>query len=276
MNLSPDWSGASGDAWALRWRDTDRGLRQLGVELDQAIQDAAPAGPFRALDIGCGPGSTALALAAARPDAAIVGCDLSPALVEVAAGRADGMPQVRFCVGDAQAIAAAQGPFDLFMSRHGVMFFDDPPQAFAAFRSAATDCASLVFSCFRDWDANPWACELTSAAAGRRLPPPGREPSGFAFADVTYVEEILASGGWTNIEHRPVNFRYVAGEGAGAADEALAFLTEIGPASRVMRECEASERPAAAARMRAVIERYSGNGRVQFPAAAWLWSAKAG
>jgi ubiquinone/menaquinone biosynthesis C-methylase UbiE len=275
MNVSPDWSGASGDAWAMRWQETDRALRPLAEVLDAAILAAAPPGPFRALDIGCGPGSTSLALAAARPDSTIVGCDLSPALVELAAKRAHGLPNVRFHVGDAQSIAAAERPFDLFLSRHGVMFFEDPRQAFATFRAAATVQGRLVFSCFQDWQANPWASELAMAAAGKRVPAPGREPSGFAFAEVDYVAEIVASAGWAELEHRPVNFGYVAGEGPGASEEALAFLSEVGPASRLMRGCDDGDRPAASARMRQLIERYRKEERVEFPAAAWLWSAKA-
>jgi methylase of polypeptide subunit release factors len=73
---SPDWSGSSGDIWARRWRDTDRALAQVGAGLDQAILQATPEVPFRALDIGCGPGTTSLALGAPRRDAEIVGCDI--------------------------------------------------------------------------------------------------------------------------------------------------------------------------------------------------------
>ena len=271
----PDWSGASGDAWARHWRGTDRGLAGLAVALDDVIAGAAPAAAFRALDVGCGPGTTALALATRGPNATVLGCDVSEPLVAIARKRAEGVPNVRFEVADAEESARRNGPFELIFSRHGVMFFDDPHRAFTTFREAATASARLVFSCFRAWDANPWASELASAAAGAPLPPPGREPSGFAFAEVDYVCEILTGAGWTDAEPHPLDFEYVAGEGDDAVEQALEFLTAIGPASRVLANLDGSLRDAAVERLRAAICRHQRDGRIVFSAGAWIWSARA-
>jgi SAM-dependent methyltransferase len=269
---SPDWSGSSGDIWARRWRDTDRALGEVGAALDQAILEAAPEGPFRALDIGCGPGTTTLALAERRGDAEILGCDLSRSLVDIAKRRWAGPPNVRFAAIDAEQAARDDGPFDLLFSRHGVMFFDDPARAFANLRAGTATGGRLVFSCFREWSVNPWAAELASAAADRELPPPGREPSGFAFADPAYVAEILSAAGWTEAEPRPLDFDY----DAGSSDEALSFLAELGPAARVLEELDEEARPAAIERMGAVIDGHDRGGRVIFPGAAWIWTARAG
>ena len=271
----PEWASRSGDVWARRWRETSRGLSDLAWQLDATISESAPAGPFRALDVGCGAGETSEALARARADSAVLGCDLSPALAQLARERLRHLGNVRVVTGDAEAVAAAEGPFDLIFSRHGVMFFDDPVHAFGSLRSAASPGAALVFSCFDDWGANPWAAGLASAAAGKPLPPPGREPSGFAFADPDYVREILAASGWGDSEGRRIQFRYVAGEGEGAVDAAMDFLGEIGPASRAVVSLPEEDRPAALQRMRSVIQEHFEGSRVEFPAAAWIWSAKA-
>lgn len=275
MSTAPEWATTSGDAWAERWPEIDRALSDLGLVLNPAIAAAAPAGSFRALDVGCGAGSTSLALAEARPDASIIACDLSPALVRIAEGRL-AATSARVLLGDAEAVAAREGPFELIFSRHGVMFFSDPVEAFRTLRAAAKPGAALVFSCFQDWNSNPWACELASAAAGRALPPPGREPSGFAFADPEYVQAILRAAGWTDIEWRPVPFSYIAAGGDDAVTEALSFLAEIGPASRAVRELPEQERGGAVQRMRDVIERHFNGTTVEFAAAAWIWSARAG
>jgi SAM-dependent methyltransferase len=267
---SPDWSGSSGDIWARRWRDTDRALAQVGAGLDQAILQATPEVPFRALDIGCGPGTTSLALGAPRRDAEIVGCDISPSLIAIAKERSEGVENVRYIVGDAAKVAGERGPFDLLVSRHGVMFFDDPVRAFANLRAGTARGGRLVFSCFREWSANPWAAELASAAAGRELPPPGREPSGFAFADPAYVTEILSGAGWSDAEPRPLDFDY----DAGSFEEALSFLAELGPAARVLEELDDDARAAALQRMRSVVERHQRGGRITFGGAAWIWSAR--
>jgi SAM-dependent methyltransferase len=276
MSNAFDWAARSGDAWAARWRDTDRALSGLAPPLQETIAAAAPSGPFTAFDVGCGPGSTTLGLAQARPDARIVACDLSPALVEVARERLRDFRLVDVVLADAQQVALERAPFDLIYSRHGVMFFADPFAAFADLRRAATDGCKLVFSCFQDWSANPWASQLASAAAGRQLPPPGREPSGFAFADPDYVRDILHSGGWREAEVESVGFAYIPGEGDFAVEQAVAFLSEIGPASNVVRELAGEQREEAVQRMRVIVQQHFNGTRVEFDAAASIWAATAG
>lgn len=272
MNAALDWTRHSGDAWLKRWSEIDTALAGVSVVLDSAILAAAPDGSFQAFDIGCGAGTTSLALATVRADARITACDISPALVDLARQRLAGVEQVTVELGDAPEIAVRHRPFDLLFSRHGVMFFADPVEAFRALRAAAAPGATLVFSCFREWAANPWAGELATAAAGHPVPPPGTEPSGFAFADPVRVRSILESAGWAHCANRPVDFRYDAGSG----EEALAFLTDVGPASRELAQLPERDRQSALGRMRTVLDRRREQDSVVFPAAAWIWTARAG
>lgn len=271
-----DWATTNGDIWSRRWRDTDAGLEGLSPHLLAAIAARVPDGPFRGLDVGCGAGTTTIEVAKACPNAVITACDISPSLLDVALRRTEGLTQISLLLGDAEAVAVNEGPFDLVFSRHGVMFFADPVRAFRNLRGAANPGGSLVFSCFQGWESNPWASELATAAAGAELPPPGREPSGFAFADPDYVLEIFGSSGWEQAEQQPVTFRYVAGKGGDAVEDALSFFADVGPASRVVQAMPEDDRGAALERMRRVIERHFDGTAVAFPAAAWIWGAKAG
>lgn len=273
--LAPQWATTSGDAWSRRWRDTDKGLSGLAPDLLAAIASRAPTGPFRAFDVGCGPGSTSIAVAEACPQAEIVACDISPALVRLAQERTAEVPRIRVLLGDAEALAPNEGPFDLVFSRHGVMFFADPVRALRAIREATNAGGFMVFSCFRDWDLNPWAAELASAVAGRIVPRPGREPGGFAFADPDYVRELLIGSGWAKAEPQTVDFQYVAAGGEDAVEHALSYLSEIGPASRILETLPESEKPVALERMRGALERHFDGAAVSFPAAAWIWVAEA-
>jgi SAM-dependent methyltransferase len=270
---TPQWASASGDAWARRWRNTDAALDPISPYLLAAIAATTPVGRFRAFEIGCGPGSTTIAVADAFPEARITACDISPSLAAIASERLAGDDDVRVLVADAEIAAASEGPFDLLFSRHGVMFFADPVRAFTALRNASDLGGALIFSCFQAWDLNPWASELAAAAAGRELPRPGREPSGFAFADRAYVREILGSSGWHEAEPQAISFRYFAGHDP---DEAMAFLLDIGPASRIIESMPAADRAAAIGRMRKVIDLHFDGTAVEFPAAAWVWQATAG
>ncbi|CAN5423759.1 methyltransferase domain-containing protein [soil metagenome] len=272
-----DWNGQVGDVWAAGWRRTDRTCAGLAPQLEAAILDTAPAPNARIVDIGCGAGATSLGLAAALPDARITGIDISPGLIEVAKQRAAGLPRVDFVAAPLESEVAGCAPVDLFVSRHGVMFFDDPVVAFTALRAAAAPGARLVFSCFRPAALNPWASEIAAAALGGPPPPPaGYVPGPFAFANVDFPGSILAATGWVDSAYKPGDFTYRAGEGVDPVADAVDLFTCIGPAAAMLRAASPGDRTAMLDRVAAVVARYRSGDAVDFPAAAWLWSAKAG
>ena len=271
MTRSFDWTGPIGDVWAAEWRRTDRSFAELAPHLDAAILAAAPAGPFRAIDLGAGAGATALALARARSDGDILGVDLSTALVDVAQDRGRGIANLRFQAGDALAVVAEMPPADLYCSRHGVMFYDDPVAAFTALAAAAASDARLVFSCFADRSANRWAIEPAVALGGAADTATGITPGPFAFADPNYVRTILTEAGWTAPAPQRVAFDYIAGEGEDPVADAVAFFARIGPAASLLRD--APDRTKATAALAAALAARRVGNRVAFPAVAWIWSA---
>ena len=274
MTEAHDWTGRVGGTWAAEWRRTDRSFGALADRLNAAILEVAPE-TGRALDIGCGAGATSLALAAARPHLSVTGADLSPDLLAAARGRAAGLANLDFVEGDVLRTGAAIAPVDLMVSRHGVMFFADPVSAFAALHAAAAPGAPLVFTCFRDPSQNLWASELVVAVTGAPPAPRKGAPGPFAFADRDRVARILAAAGWTDASAEPVDYANRAGEGADPIADAVAFFARIGPAAPLLRELPPPAREAALARIAAVCERHRTGDAVDFPAAAWLWTARA-
>lgn len=276
MTSASEWAGTVGGAWASEWQRTDRSFAGLAPHLDAAIRAAAGDSPRVIVDVGCGAGATSLATAAAFPQAQIVGIDLSPELTAAATQRATGLGNLSFVTSPVEQAVAALAPVDLFVSRHGVMFFADPVAGFAALRQAAAPGASLVFSCFRAPSLNPWASEVSEAVLGAPLAPAqGYAPGPFAFADPAFVTSILEQSGWQPLGNEPVDYLHRTGEGADAVTDALAFFERIGPAARALRELDPDQRPAALDRLAAVLARYRVGNVVDFPAAAWLWSARA-
>lgn len=273
MTQAMDWQGGVGRAWAEEWQRTDRTFAQLTPALLATI--AAMPG-HRVLDIGCGAGELALSLAAARPKGAVCGIDLSADLIAAAQQRGAGRANVRFAIADASQWQDPAFTPDLLVSRHGVMFFADPPAAFAHLAAVAAPGARLVFSCFRAPAENAWA----SAMAGL-VPPPAQpadphapnpfSPGPFAFADPDHVRAMLA--GWTDLAFTPHDFDYLAGEGPDAADQALALFRRIGPAASALRQAAEADRAGIEERLRAVIAAHTREGKVMFSAAAWIVTA---
>ncbi|RZL52583.1 MAG: class I SAM-dependent methyltransferase, partial [Sphingomonas sp.] len=249
-----------------QWRRTDRSFGALTDRLlDTGAFDAA-------LDIGCGAGELVERLAKANPDAAILGVDISRELVAVARTRCAELANAHFEVADA-AEWSPEEPFrpDLLISRHGVMFFADPVAAFARLRGATRSGGRIVFSCFAAVADNPWATLVTPAAEGAS----GYVPGPFAFADRDRCAAILTKAGWADATPNLVRFAYRVGEGDDPVEDAVAFLTRIGPAASRLRDAAPEDRPALLARLRAALAAQRNGHVVDFPAAAWLWTARA-
>lgn len=267
-----EWQGSSGETWAAEWRRTDRSFSKLTERLLERTREFS----FReVLDIGCGAGELSMAIARGRPEVSVTGVDVSPQLIAAAAERGEHLSNLRFALADAAEWEAEVGcnP-DMLVSRHGVMFFDDPPAAFANLAGQARDGASLMFSCFREIAQNPFFTEVA-----RLLPntPPSVDPTApgpFAFASQDRVSAILDTGGWTNIAFEKVDFPMIAGAGENPVEESFTYFCRIGPAARASAELERSARDRFLGRVRDLCERNCHGGIVALPAAAWIVTAK--
>ncbi len=270
-----DWQGAIGERWAAAWRATDRTFAAVDralVDLVAARLAIVPAP--RVLDIGCGAGTTSFSIAATVAQASVVGIDLSPALVAAAIVRNVDGAMCRFEIGDAARWAGADG-FDLLVSRHGVMFFDDPVAAFAHLRVLARPGAPLVFSCFRAIALNPWAAGPLALLGGAPPPPCAGTPGPFAFADRGHVAALLDAAGWRDAAAVPLDYDYVVGGGDDPVAAARDFFLAIGPVAAAARDLAPAEHVRFRAALTGFLERHRGAGGVALPAAAWLWTARA-
>ena len=283
MTEAYDWTNRVGDIWASEWVRTDRSFAGLSRHLDAAVVAATSKDTRTIVDIGCGAGGTSLAIAhtirTAVPRARIVGIDLSSRLIEIARSRVpadDDSGRLVFTCGDVAAAIDDWAPVDLYMSRHGVMFFADPVASFAALARAAAPGATLIFSCFADRAANRWATETTATGGGddgASVAPVSTAPGPFAFADPGHVDAILTRAGWQTTSPHYVEFAYRAGEGADPVADAVAYFRRIGPAASWIRDAPDDERAARIAHLVTACERYRVGDVVEFPAAAWIWTA---
>lgn len=267
-----EWTGSAGDAWASEWRRTDRSFGGLTDRLLQRTRDFK----FNSvLDIGCGAGELSLAIARGRPSARVVGVDISPQLIATSRSRGERLVNAEFACSDAATWKPENGfrP-DLLVSRHGVMFFDDPVAAFANLAALAAPGASMLFSCFR----GPAENEIFTGI-GSLLPPPETTPDPLApgpmaFADPDRVRAILTAGGWTDVQLEPFDFAMVVGAGEDPVPDAVAYFMAIGPAASRAAEMSDDERNEFLSRLRSFVASKEVDGIVALGAAAWIVSAR--
>ena len=152
---SKHWNTTAGCAWV----DAQDLLDQMMKGLEDLLVDGVAAGSGRrVLDVGCGTGGTTLAVARRLgAEGQCVGADVSEPMIAAARARAerDGIPAT-FILADVQTHPFERASVDTIISRFGVMFFNDPVQAFANLRRAATDEGALHVIAWRSAAENPF------------------------------------------------------------------------------------------------------------------------
>ena len=269
------WNGPAGQGWAELNDRLDTMLRPLGL----AVMDRdPPAAGQHVLDIGCGCGDSTGELAArVAPGGTVTGIDVSTVMLARARERAGSDDRQRFLNHDA-AHHAFEATFDKAFSRFGVMFFDDPPAAFANLRNAIKPGASLSFVCWRDIAANAWV-NVPMGIMRRHVeappePPPPGAPGPFAFADRQRIEAILAAAGFSDVSIDAHDEAIQVG-GPGSAADAAGFFMRQGPSSRLLDGLDEAMLAAIHAELSSELAPFERDGGVFLGAGCWLVSGRA-
>lgn len=266
------WNEQSGPKWVEKQAELDRLLLSLGT----AAMDRLALRPGeRVLDVGCGCGDTTLELARRVGAGGFAqGIDVSAPMLERARERARGAGNVEFVLGDAQT-QRFEPAFDAIFSRFGVMFFADPTAAFANLRGALRPGGRLGFVCWQEIRKNAW-CIVPLAALAKHVelppPPPADEPGPFAFGDRARLAGVLAAAGFDDVRieshEEPLTL------GVGSLDQAVAFVTETGPASRLVKDLSPDVKARVLESVREALAPFGGPAGYQLGGAAWMVTAR--
>jgi SAM-dependent methyltransferase len=266
------WNGRAGRTWV----DMQEVLDHLFKPFEDLLVEAVRAGSgLRVLDVGCGTGSTTLAVAR-QLDAQdrCLGVDISDPMIAAAQARAqrEDTP-ASFIRADVQRHAFEPASFDTIISRFGVMFFEDPVQAFANLRRAASNDARLHVIAWRSAAENPFMTTAERAAAPLLPNLPARRPGApgqFAFADRHRVSAILEESGWTGVDIQPIDVDCTLPE-----KDLPGYLTRLGPVGLVLQEADEETRMQVIDTVRAAFDPFVHGTQVRFTAACWSVSARA-
>jgi ubiquinone/menaquinone biosynthesis C-methylase UbiE len=266
------WNGVAGRGWVEAQELLDRLFKPFERLLVEAVSARSAS---RVLDVGCGTGSTTLAVARLLgANGRCTGIDISDPMLAAARARAEreGAP-ASFVRANAQTHAFEPASFDMIISRFGVMFFDDSVRAFVNLRRAVRDDAGLRFIAWRSAAENPFMTTAERAAAPLLPNLPARRPDApgqFAFADQQRVHRILEQSGWAGIDIRPIDVACTLPE-----KELVRKVSRLGPLGRVLHETDARTRKEILEAVRAAFDPYVHDADVRFTAACWMVSARA-
>jgi ubiquinone/menaquinone biosynthesis C-methylase UbiE len=267
------WNGPGGQRWLNRQQVHDALLAPIGdVLLDRAGAREAEV----VLDIGCGCGSMAIALARrVAPTGRVLGIDVSAPMLDRARQLAPADLPIEFVLADATTHPFERGRADLLSSRFGVMFFADPTRSFVNMRTGLRSGGRLAFTCWREFKKNSWALIPLQQAVRHvpRLPEVGPEdPGPFSFASPTRVRAILEQAGFERIDLEPVDPLLDLAGGRGL-DAAVDTAMGVGPASRALDGQPPALRAAAAESIREALAPYLMQETVPLASAVWLVTA---
>ncbi len=270
------WNEVAGPRWVQRAAVQE--ARNIEVA-ELILREAHATTGEHVLDVGCGPGATALPLAAAvGPQGHVTGVDIAEPMLGLLRQRVadQGIKNITALLADAQVHEFAPASFDLLTSRFGVMFFADP---FAAFRNLGRAAKPGGRLCMAVWAGIPenlhWKIpfEITVRHVGPPKPAPPHAPGPMAFRDPDYLGRILAEAGFAEIAIEPRAFNVV---GRSATQEAeLAAL--MGPAGRLLdeKEADAETRRAVMAETEAAFAAFVGSdGEIRLPGMILLARAR--
>jgi len=266
------WNGVAGCAWVEAQALIDRMFKPL----EDLLVDTALAGSAsQVLDVGCGTGSTTVAVAKVLgAKGRCIGIDISDPMIVAARARADSeSAPASFILDNAQVHAFEPASFDMIISRFGVMFFDDFVRAFANLRCAAREGASFRFIAWRGATENPFMTTAERAAASLLPNIPTRQPDApgqFAFADQRRVYRILEESGWVEIDIRPIDAACTLPE-----KDLVRYLSRFGPVGMILHEVDDRTRARVIETVRAAFDPYVHGAEVRFTAACWIVNARA-
>ena len=269
------WSGAGGDVWVNKQREMDIMLNPLG---DRVIERLDLKSDAKIIDIGCGCGATTLEIAKKITQGEILGVDISEPMLDKAAetAREMSLSNISFEVKDVQVDVMPQNYFDVAFSRFGVMFFEDPFEAFKNIHSSLKEDGLLSFVCWQNASLNPWqSLSIQVIKEFLDLPAPApKSPGPFAFEDKTYLEEILRESGFKGLEILDNQEDIVMFSGKSIREACKDYLT-INP---VVTEMLKNSKPELTEEiLEALVIKFSNfhqNDGLLFPSATWIVTAK--
>ncbi len=199
----------------VRFKEQERaGFNLVAPVYEASMSLAAPASDrlvalaelepgMRVIDVATGPGI--IAREASREvgiSGSVLGVDIAEEALKVARGRseAEGLLQLTFEVGDAEALSLELESFDRVFCGLGLMHFPHPEVALGEFKRILKPGGKFLASVWGQEGKAPFI-EVALRTVVRNFPPPKvQRPSMFRFGNPELLTALVQSSGFTEVE----------------------------------------------------------------------------
>ena len=240
IDQSEYWNEKSGPKWV---KLDDAMNERFSILTDELFARANINNNERILDIGCGGGETSFrASKLVGPDGYVMGVDISETLLSFARKKFSNIRNLEFNTCDAQNYKFEKANFDRVISRFGVMFFENPIEAFKNIRLSLKDDGTITCVSWSDIMKNEFFTEGASVInkyTQKNLPAVTQEPGPFAFSDTNYIEQILKLSGFQGIEIDTIDSCISTKD---TIEKDVELLINIGPRAKMLSAANLSER----------------------------------
>ena len=267
------WNESKGKSWVELQPNIDELFKPISKKVIETL-DARPG--EKILDIGCGTGGMSFNLSEKVGQSGLVcGYDISHPMLEFAEKRRKerNLSNIKYVEADLQTHKFNGDIFDALFSRFGVMFFEDPVEAFRNLRKVVKKNGRIVFVCWAERLENDWI-DLPTAVASRflELPPnpPQKSPGPFAFEDKTYVKGVLEESGWSSMNFENFTCSHSSGP---TLEEAARFLGKMGPMSGPVEKAGIETREKFFSALGQELEKFKTDQGVMMNFSTWIVSA---
>jgi enediyne biosynthesis protein CalE5 len=262
------------DRATIRWERFEPQLMYALSAVDPALLLAlAPRPGHHVLDVGCGSGEPALAIAQfVSPRGRVVGLDISPRMVAIARLRARQrrVENARFRVADIASARLGRARYHGVVSRFGLMFAPDTPRVLAAVHQALRPAGRAAFAVWGPLRRNPISAlqaDLVLEFSGQPPPAPESGPHPLRFGRRGALASLMRRAGFLGVRSVGVHASTVF----GSEEECLAmYLGFPNPLRDLYLSLSTRDRARMRARFLRGIRRFRSGPVIRLPGFAWV------
>ena len=221
------------------------------------------------LDIGCGGGQTTFeASKMVGENGYVIGADISKILLDLAKSKYANTKNLEFKYCDVQNYEFRENSFNKVISRFGVMFFENPIEAFKNIYNSIQEDGSLNFVCWTNVIENEFFTDPTNIIIkhiNKEFPEITRAPGPLAFSEADYVKEILVSSKFKNVKVEKV-YSSISTNDSAKKDGGL--LLKLGLGGRLLADANLSKKELSVIRdeMIEISQKRQKNGKITYKA----------